>query len=610
MKGTYSAGQVTLVAALLCFAALAATFQIYDHDVGFHLKTGEWIALNDRLPTTDPFSFTRAGAPWPLQQGISAWVIWRIYDAGGVDGLIAMKAALVTLIFGVVLWISWREGGSLTLAAAVTALGILAGRYRFYERPMLLSTLLLALVWACLTVHRRRGGVAPLAAVVLLLALWANLHAGWVQGMLLLAVFASAGTLAAPLNLAGSRSDRFADRLRSTAGPWLAWVSALGLSIGSLAIFHPKGPGVLLVPLTMARSAWFRAHVSEFTPLPFDNFHAVWVLIVLTAGALLLAMIRGRLRLLDAAVFGLFAGSALSVNRNMLPLAVIGPPILARYVRALIADGWGGWLGDLTRRLAAPALVIGMACVAWFGFVEGERFRFGFGIDARSTPLGAFRFIDENRLPGEVWNEDAWGGAFLWHFWPHRRDFVDNRLGVFNEAFFREIYIPVRDGQEGWESVLDRYGVNTLLMEMAEKPIGIQERAFRSPRWALLYWDDTSMVYVRRSAARKELLQRFEYRVVDPTDLLARLAVAATRPQAIAELERAVDESGRSWRSLNGLGVAYGIAGRYADASAVFHEALALYPRSTATLENLAVAERRLAGKAEEDKRGTRGEGS
>ena len=181
---------------------------------------------------------------------------------------------------------------------------------------------------------------------------------------------------------------------------------------------------------------------------------------------------------------------------------------------------------------------------------------------------------------------------------------------MFNEAFFKEIYIPIRDGQEGWEALLDRYGVNTLLMEMAEKPIGIQGLAFQSPRWALLYWDDTSMVYVRRSAARKELLQRFEYQVVDPTDLLAGIAVPATRPQAIAELERAVDESGRSWRSLNGLGVVYGMAGRYADASAVFHEALALYPRSPATLANLAVAERRLAGKAGEDKRGAGGEGS
>ena len=605
MKATDSGGRIALVAALLCFAALAATFQIYDHDVGFHLKTGEWIALNHRLPTTDPFSFTRAGAPWPLQQGISAWVLWRIYDAGGVEGLIAMKAALVALIFGVVLWISWRECDSLTLAAAVSALGILAGRYRFYERPMLISTLLLVLVWACLTVHRRRGGVAPLAAVVLLLALWANLHAGWVQGMLLLGVFAGAGTLSAFLNFTGPRSAGVAERLRSAAGPWLAWLFAFGLSVGSLAIFHPRGAEVLLVPLTMARSAWFRAHVSEFTPLPFDNFHAVWVLIVLTAGALLLALIRGRLRLVDAAVFALFAGSALAVNRNMLPLAVIAPPILARHARGLIAEGWAeGWRGEaghLIRRLAAPALVIGMACVAWFGFLEGERFRFGFGIDGRSTPLGAFRFIDENRLPGEVWNEDAWGGAFLWHFWPRRRDFVDNRLGVFNEAFFREIYIPVRDGEEGWEAVLDCYGVNTLLMEMAEKPIGIQGRAFQSPRWALLYWDDTSMVYVRRSAARKELLQRFEYRVVDPTDLLARLNAPATRPQAIVELERAVDESGRSWRSLNGLGVAYGMAGRYADASALFHEALALYPRITATLANLAVAERRLGGKAEEE---------
>ncbi len=54
--------------------------------------------------------------------------------------------------------------------------------------------------------------------------------------------------------------------------------------------------------------------------------------------------------------------------------------------------------------------------------------------------------------------------------------------------------------------------IAALLMEMAEKPIGIQGLAFHGPRWALLCRDDTSMVYVRRLAARKELPQRFEYR--------------------------------------------------------------------------------------------------
>jgi tetratricopeptide (TPR) repeat protein len=241
-------------------------------------------------------------------------------------------------------------------------------------------------------------------------------------------------------------------------------------------------------------------------------------------------------------------------------------------------------------------LVSVLAAISWFGFVQGERFRFGFGIDSRSTPLGAFRFIEENDLPGEVWNEDAWGGAFLWRFWPERRNFIDNRLGVFDEPFFLNVYIPVRDAHPQWQFILDHYGINTLLMELNEKPIGIQEAAFQSHRWALVYWDDQSLLYVRRSSVPVEFVRRFEYRLVNPNNLALSLTNRKELSGIISELERAVSSTERSWAALNSLGVAYGMAGRYTEASRMFRRALEADPGSEAAQANLRVAERRLGG--------------
>jgi len=35
-----------------------------DSDTGWHIRAGEWILANGRVPTTDIFSFTRYGEPW------------------------------------------------------------------------------------------------------------------------------------------------------------------------------------------------------------------------------------------------------------------------------------------------------------------------------------------------------------------------------------------------------------------------------------------------------------------------------------------------------------------------------------------------------------------
>jgi len=598
------------VGALLVFAFLAAIFEVSDHDVGYHLKTGEWIDAHGRLPDRDPFSFTRAGAPWPLQQGPGAWTLWRAYALGGVPGLILFKAFIVMAIYGIVLWVAWRESGSLALAVAVAMLGVCAGRYRFYERPMLLSVLALAALWACLTTWRRRGEmpsektgwryprVAPLAGAVGILAVWANLHAGWIDGMIVLGTLAAAGSLASLFPRYGLRSDRRATpRPRAPqAEAWIALGAALILSIGSLAVFNPSGPRVLLIPFTMLGSPWFQAHVSEFQPLPADNFPAVWALIGLTAATLALAWWRDRARASDALIFGVFAWGTLTVNRQMLPLSVIAPSILATHCAVLLRHNLPALHRPRAEAAAGAILVAGMAWITWSGFVQGERFRFGFGVDERTTPIGAFRFIEEHRLPGEVWNEDAWGGAFLWRFYPARRDFVDNRLDVFDEVFFRREYVPVRAAAAGWEGILDRYRVNTLLMEFTDRPIGIQEAAFRSPHWALVYWDDLSLVYVRVSPETAGVIRRFGYHVVNPNNLLAGLSDRTKLPEAIRELERAVAAAPRSWRALNGLGVAYGMAGRYREASFMFRRTLEVNPRFEGARANLQTAERHLDG--------------
>jgi hypothetical protein len=357
---------------------------------------------------------------------------------------------------------------------------------------------------------------------------------------------------------------------------------------------------VLLIPFTMMRSAWFQTHVVEFFPLPLGNFYAVWILLTLTGGALALAWLRNRLRLADAILFLVYAWGTLTVNRKMLSLSVLAPSILAGHAALFLKQAFPRFWRERREKLAGAILVAAMCAIVWFGFIHGDRFRFGFGVDERSTPVGAFRFIEENALPGEVWNEDAWGGAFLWYFWPERRDFVDNRLGVFNEAFFKEVYVPVRDGWENWEEILDRYGVKTLLMEFTEKPIGIQERAFRSPQWVLVYWDDLSLVYVRRCRETDSLVRRFGYQIVNPNSLIASMSDRVRLPGAIRELERAVATTPRSWRALNGLGVAYGMARRYREAAFMFRRALEVSPRFEGARSNLRIAERHLVGRGKE----------
>ena len=58
-----------LVAVVFCIPVLATVHPVFDWDIWWHLRTGQWIAEHGRLPDHDPF--TAIGAQIPLSLAVS-----------------------------------------------------------------------------------------------------------------------------------------------------------------------------------------------------------------------------------------------------------------------------------------------------------------------------------------------------------------------------------------------------------------------------------------------------------------------------------------------------------------------------------------------------------
>ena len=150
--------------ALPALAALVATLPTVD--LAYQLRAGAEILDGRGIPSADTWTFTAAGRPW-LDQGWGAQAILAaIYEAGGWTGLAVFRAALVAVIFGLVLLavrrrapgIGGRTAAWLTLAAFVVAAPALA------LRPQLLGMVCFAGALVLLAGRRERPGLALAAA--------------------------------------------------------------------------------------------------------------------------------------------------------------------------------------------------------------------------------------------------------------------------------------------------------------------------------------------------------------------------------------------------------------------------------------------------------------
>ena len=111
---------------LWAFVCLAGIFVmlgltlVHPNDFWWHVRAGEWIVENGRVPNTDLFSFTRAGQPYAYQAWLMELVFYVLLRAGGLPFVIFFHALVITAAYGLLLRVNQRAGGG-DLRHAATA---------------------------------------------------------------------------------------------------------------------------------------------------------------------------------------------------------------------------------------------------------------------------------------------------------------------------------------------------------------------------------------------------------------------------------------------------------------------------------------------------------
>lgn len=561
-------------AGTLAVVALLAINESADPDLGFHLATGRAVLETGAIPATNVLSYAEPEHEWINQQWLPATAFALAYQAEGFAGTLALRVVLVLLTAGFVLAAARRLGATPEIAAAFTLLGAWAAAVRFVERPLLASNLALAVVvWACAGAAaeardgRARRALGWVALAGLTASLAVHLHAGAIFSFLALGAFATAlalePTLARPLGRAP-----MLDAVTARRGAVALAVSAaagVGLAGVTLALYHPHGLRVLTFPLEMASDAYLAEHLVEFrSPIaqPLRLMAPYWALLatalVVVAGSwrrasvpLLVAIALGvaislrHARFVDLA--WIFLAPPLAALSSEAP--VLRPPARAAGLAVALA------LGAALDRTSISPPAIGASPAVW--------------------PTSLFDVLPTEGLVGPAFVHDGWAGPFLARFWPRERVFFHPAFEAYSPEHVR-LYQSIRYGEPGWESALDAYGVQLVVMKYTSP----RERAFQdggpnlrqglasSPAWALVAFDDRGEIFVRREGPNAAVAARAPS-FVDP-DALA----FSTRPRETRDgLEFVATRSPRSMRVVALLAIARADAGDREGALTLLAEA-------------------------------------
>jgi hypothetical protein len=457
---------------VVAFTAMFLEGRLLSVDLAYHIRAGEIMVRTHSLIRSDTLSFTAAGRPWLDQQWGAQLLFASLYRAGGWAALGLFKAALVAVIFSFVYLACRGAGASVRLACGLTLASFIVTGFGLPLRPQLLAlALFAATLWI---VFGRRQHPGRMLAVPVMVAVWANIHGSFFLAPLVLG-----------LAWLEDRRDR-SPVARTTMTAALASVAA--------ATLNPFGLRVWTYAFGISTNPLIARIISEWqAPTIRQKVGATFFLSGVAAMVVLARRSRPApwLSLLWLGVF--FLGGLLAV-RNILWWALVAPPVLAGVLRGP---------GDPPRRIepsSALHTVIAGSLVAVF-FVTFP----WWGKSAARPPQDllwpappGITAAVSHLLPqqGRLFNAQLWGSWFELSL-PTHRVFVDSRIEVYPASVWSD-YENVSRGHEGWQRILDRWGVSVVAADRKEQKDLIPLIA-HDPNWRLAFSDRDGFVFVRRA---------------------------------------------------------------------------------------------------------------
>lgn len=474
----------------LCTAAVADP-DLWGHTL-YGLRAIEQGVLVER---DDPFSYTVPGAAWTNHEWLTEYQFGWLWRTAGNAGLVAWRNVLVSALFAVAACALRRGRASLPAALLLLILNAeCLSNFVIFIRPQLATFALFAVYLYILRGFHDCPENRSIWLLPPLMAVWVNLHGGFLAGIGLMVLFGAAEAVRcwrSPTNDARA----------------LMRLSAVGALSLAATFVNPYGA---VLHEMLWHHLWTPQFVREWQPLWDTRFSPIYgVPFVLTG---LAACAPRRWQLVDALVL-LVVGWQATVHLrhvalfSIATLVLLPGPLSAGMERLfpLLIARWGRperrWL-----RIAATGAAAGFLVMLQVrSGLEFWRHGIGpleIGVECRShvpgMPLRAVTALNEAGLSGNLVTDYGWGQFVLWHMHPESRVAFDGRYRtVFPSKLESEFlaFQRARPGLDPRTAMLDDYPTQLALVPADS---GMARYLASRSDWRCVYVDDQASVYLAR----------------------------------------------------------------------------------------------------------------
>lgn len=480
---------------------------LVDADIGWHIRTGEYILAHHSVPQHDLYSFSKAGAPWFAWEWLSDVLAALLHGWAGLKGVV-LAAGVIIAWFSVTLIQRMIRAGAHPFAALLVALsGVGASSIHFLARPHVITLLLLSVsMWVIERDRRRSAEGAPDRRVwwlVPISLIWTNLHGGFLILVVLLGLAA-----------VGAAAQAWLEREALDQNRWNAWMTGaqwsaalrytkLTAACAAVTFINPYGWGLHAHIIEYLRSDWIRKVVNEFQSPSFRGESMLQFEALLFIGLMAAAANFKRHHITEGLWILLCSYLSLSSSRHLPVYVAAVSPLVA----IEISNWWSTWTAGAGRKSAltilnqiAKDMVPGFqrtSCIPFIGVAAlaaiGAPIHWPTDFPSEMFPTAMIHKHEKEIFGARVMTTDQWAD-YLIYLHPAQKVYVDGRSDFYGPAVGNE-FLHAVNGAPDWQQVMNQRAFQVVLLPVDTPLVQLLKQ---SREWRVTDDDGKQILLVRK----------------------------------------------------------------------------------------------------------------
>ena len=481
---------------------------LVDADVGWHIRTGEYILQHHAVPHHDLYSFSKPGAPWYAWEWLSDVIDAGLFDWLGLKGVVLLAGVVIAWFATTLMRRVVNAGAQLLIALLAVLLSVGAASMHFLARPHVFTLLLLSLSMGIIEADRRnRFKSARIWWLVPITLVWTNLHGGFLLLIALLGIATVGSGVEAWIGRAEGRGQ-------PDWAPMLRW-GKLTAACAAVSFVNPYGWGLHVHVVEYLRSDWIKTVVQEFQSPSFRSENMLQFEVLLFAGLIAAGARFRKGQVIDGLWVLALGYLALSGVRHVPVFVAVLVPLIASE-----ATAWWRALASGAQKNSALAILDQMGrdltpgfqrTSVWGPVAVGALVAIGAPIPwptdfpAEVFPAAMVHAHSQDIYDARVLTTDQWAD-YLIFLHPRQKVFVDGRSDFYGPEIGNK-FLHLMAGAPGWQKVMDEYKFTCALVPSDS---AIAQLLKTRAEWNVAADDGKGILLLRRQApvlASKEPVQ-------------------------------------------------------------------------------------------------------